>query len=462
MSISSLSSAFLSTGPQVHLTSPQTAVGNVATTVRQLTVAGGVSLQTEGTLEQQLVKEISAANPGANQGTIAVIAQDLNGATSAQQIQTDLDVLNRMIVPTTSVSGLQTTVTNVASLLRLQATTAASSSSTSSTTAASVNTILGATALQGATTISVTSATGLTAGDSLQITLDTGELFYTSISSINGTTLTLPSGLPHQASNGNSVVDTPGVATYTTTLANAAAAGTSSITLTTAAGISIGDSIQLQLDSGFLYTSTVTGVSTTTNIVTIAGTVPSTASVGNNVGDRTNPATAVNQLASTSSNSSTVTYISTLTANALAGATSLSVDTVAGLTAGDNVTISLDNGGTFQTQISSVDSTTNTVAIAVPLTSQASTGQTLSDNVNLFPATSVYSPSATIAAILGLQLRTLIAEANPTVDLTNVQKDVLALSDSTLSTAKFQQTLDALNTLWTNGLKSSALISILA
>src|SRR5262249_11820494 len=104
--MSSLSPFVTVTGPQVKLTSPQTAIAQINATVQQLTQSG-VSLQTEGTLEQQLVKQISAANPGANWGEIAVIALDLRDAAgSTAQINTDLQALYRLVQPTTSVSGL--------------------------------------------------------------------------------------------------------------------------------------------------------------------------------------------------------------------------------------------------------------------------------------------------------------------------------------------------------------------
>jgi hypothetical protein len=464
MAVSSLSSPFLSSsGPQVKLTSPTTAVSQIQGTVTQLT-AGGLSLQAEGQLEQQLVKQITAANPAANQAEIANIAADLWGATSSTQIQTDLAALERMVVPVTSVQQLASTITTIANLLRGPS---SSSSSSQTSTPAAVNSVVAATALAGATSLQVTSATGMTAGDSLLVQLDSGTQFYTAIASISSNTLTLTRPLPTnppttQVSNGNTVSATPGISTYLTTLSATALSGTNSITLTTAAGISIGDSIQITLDNGVLFTTNVTGVSTTNNVVNLAAPLSGQASAGNDIADRTNPFTPVNQLTSVSATGTVINYLATLTATAAAGASSVTLDTVGGMSVGDTVQILLDNSSTFSTTINAINTTTKTVTLGLSLPSQASAGNAFTDPVTLVPASAAYVPSALISAIFALQLDNLITGANPGVDLAKLQKDVAALSKAGLTALQFQQALTTLNQLWRTGLNSATRLSLTA
>ncbi|MBI3513981.1 MAG: hypothetical protein HY060_07965 [Proteobacteria bacterium] len=457
-----MTSSFLTVGgPQVHLVSAATAISQINTTVQQLT-AGNLSLAQEGLLEQQLAKQIAAANPSANLGQVAVIALDLrDSGGAAVQISTDLQALYRMVQPTTGFSGLTSTVGTIANLLKATSTT-----STASTTAtsSSVNTILSATALAGASTVSVTSTTGLSVGNSVQIQLDTGEYFYSAINGIANNTLTLATTLPSQATNGNKLTGLPNATTYFTTLNATALTGDSTVTLTSAGGMSIGDSLQILLDSGSLFTTTITGVTIATNTVTLAGVMPSQATSGNNAAALANPFTSVNQTGALNLGAGGViiSYFALLTADALIGATTIALDTVGGMAAGDSVSITLDTGSTFTTTISSVSSAASTVNIVQPLSSQASTGKSFVDNVQLLASSAAFTPSTQMLQALALQLSTMLSAANPMIDLKTLQKDIAALSDSSLTTLQFQTALATLNTLWQTGLKHTTTISVLA
>ena len=462
MGVSSVSSVFLTTsGPQVSLVAPATAVQNIKNTVAQLDVTGGVSLQTEGTLEQQLVKEISAANPSANQGTIAVVADDLDGASSSTQITNDLNALIRMVQPTVGAANLTNTINSIANLLRVQA---SSSSTPDATPPPPVSGQIATTALTGATSLTLTSASGMTAGDSLQVTLDTGQVFYTSIASIANNVITLSSALPSQASNGNSVSDLAGILTNQTMLQNTANAGDSTVTLMTAAGISTGDSIQIELDTGVLFTTQVTGVNG--NIVSLAENVPGTATAGNNVADETNPYQTINQNTNLGSTSNTVTYYATITPPANAGTSVITLNTVGGMSVGDTLQIQLDSGSTFTTQINNIDTTTLQVTLAQSLPSAANLdmggSQQVADTVQLFPTAAPYTPSEQMSNIFNLQINDLITAANDTVSLSQLTTDIAALSLKPLTNSQFQQALTTLNNLWSSTLPNGATISVLA
>jgi hypothetical protein len=228
--------------------------------------------------------------------------------------------------------------------------------------------------------------------------------------------------------------------------------------------MSIGDSIQFQLDNGQLFTTTITGITAASNTIMLAGSMPSLASSGNNVGVLTNPFTTANQTAATASSSGgvTITYFATLTATALSGATTLALDTVAGMAAGDNVTITLDSGSTFTTTIGTVSSGTSSVNIVASLPSQASAGNSFQDAVQLFATSGAFQPSTQLQSVLALQLNKMLSDANPGIDLKTLRKDIAAFSGSVLSSLQFQQALTALNTLWTTGLQSTATLSVLA
>ena len=465
MGVSSISSVFLTvTGPQVHVVSPRTAIANIQATVAQLDVAGGVSLSQEGQLEQQLVKQITAANPSANQAAIAVVASDLNGAASSTQITNDLNALIRMVQPTTGVTNITNTIDAVAQLVRIQNTP----STAHATPPPPITGHTVSTALTGATTLTLGSISGMTAGDSIQVQLDTGQLFDTSISSINTATnvVTLAAGLPSQVSNGNPIIDLPGIATYLTTLATTPAnPGDGSLNLASTGGMSIGDTIQVLLDSGTLFTTQITGINGT--VVTLAQAMPGQAGLINNyIADQTNPFTTVNQttaLGSTASNS--VTYEAQLQASYGAGVSTVLLDTVSGMSAGDTVTIALDSGSTFTTTINSVSTAAKTITLAQALPSPAGAiGTLVTDTVQLFPTAGPYTPSTQMAALFDLQINDLIQNANPTVGLSQLTKDIAALSNPLLTNVTFQQALATLNKLWTSTLPATgnATISVLA
>lgn len=461
MGVSSISSAFLTvTGPQVSLVSPQTAIANIRNTVAQLSVTGGVSLAQEGSLEQQLVKQITAANASANQGTIAVIANDLNGATTSTQITNDLNALIRMVQPTTGVTNLTNTINSIGGLLRVQN----SGQTTTVTPPAPFNATVAATALTGATTLTLTTASGMTAGDSLEVTLDTGQTFETSIASINNNVITLEAGLPSQVSNGNTVIDLPGIATYQTTLAVNANAGDGTLTLTSAGGLSVGDSLQVLLDNGALFTTQITAINN--NVVTIAQTMPGAAgAVHNYVADQTNPFTTVNQNTALGSTQNTITYFTSLSSTAPANQNFVLLNSVAGMSAGDTIQIGLDSGSTFTTTINNVDPVALQVTLAQPLPSSAGTSNNnVSDTIQLFPTAATYTPSSQMTTIFDLQINDLIQAANPTVGLSQLTKDLAALSNPLLTNITFQQALATLNTLWTSTLPSGsgATLSVLA
>jgi hypothetical protein len=466
MGVSSISSVFLTTtGPQVQVVSPQTAIANIQTTVAQLDVAGGVSLSREGQLEQQLVKQISAANPSANQAAIAVVANDLNGPTSSTQITNDLNALIRMVQPTTGVTNITNTINAIAQLVRIQNT----ASTAAATPPPPIATHTVATAGPGATTLTLSSVSGMTAGDSIEVELDTQQLFNTSIASINTATntVTLETGLPSQASQNNSITDLPGIATYTSTIAGAppaVPAGSSTLTLTSTGGMSIGDIFQVLLDNQNLFTTQVTGING--NVVTFAQPLPFAAGgVNNYIADQTNPFTTVNQNAALGGNAAnTITYIATTNSPVPPTTSAITLDTVGGMSVGDTLQIALDSGATFTTTINNIDPITLTVTLAQALPSSATLAGNVTDTVQLFPTAAPYSASAQMATLFDLQINDLIQSANSTVGLSQLTKDIAALSNPLLTNATFQQALATLNKLWTSTLPANgnATISVLA
>ena len=233
-------------------------------------------------------------------------------------------------------------------------------------------------------------------------------------------------------------------------------AGTSTLSLNTVAGISVGDALQLQLDNGVLFNAQVTGVSTAGNTVTLASNVTSQATAGNSVTDRTNPFSAVNTTSSSATGgSNVVTYFAALANNQIAGDTSLQLTTVGGMAVGDQVMIALDSGATFTTTINAINTATSTITTGLGLPSAASAGNTISDNVTTLPtSTTGFTPSALMVAIFTLQLDNLITGANPTINVTQLQKDVAALSKANLTALQFQAALTTLNTLWQTGASS--------
>lgn len=82
--------------------------------------------------------------------------------------------------------------------------------STAHATESFVSTTLSAAAASGAGSISVTSATGMSIGDNIGIVKDSGSLFWTTITNIVSTTITLNANLDGDSASGNTVY------TYTT------------------------------------------------------------------------------------------------------------------------------------------------------------------------------------------------------------------------------------------------------
>jgi hypothetical protein len=130
-------------------------------------------------------------------------------------------------------------------------------------------TSLAATANIGATSISVEKITNFHASDSIGILLDGGGLFKTTVSGTpGGSTINLAAPMPSQASAGAGVYD------YTT--------GDNIITLATIGTITTGQTITVDLDNGTTFVTTISALSGPPSalIVTLAGSLPSTASAG--------------------------------------------------------------------------------------------------------------------------------------------------------------------------------------
>lgn len=83
-----------------------------------------------------------------------------------------------------------------------------SSSSSDHIGDSAVETTLTATALAHATTLTVSSTNGMNVNDNIGIVLDAGTIFWTTVQSVtNSTTVVINSGIPTQASSGNTVID---------------------------------------------------------------------------------------------------------------------------------------------------------------------------------------------------------------------------------------------------------------
>ena len=130
-------------------------------------------------------------------------------------------------------------------------------------------TTLTATAVTGATTLTVASIANMANGDSISIYLDAGGLFNTTISGTpSGSTVTLAAGLPSQASSGAGVIDNT--------------VGNKTITVASIGAVAAGQTIQITLDSGVVFTTTIVSVSGPPDALTITLTaaLPSQASAG--------------------------------------------------------------------------------------------------------------------------------------------------------------------------------------
>ena len=130
-------------------------------------------------------------------------------------------------------------------------------------------TTLTATAIAGATTIDVVSAAGMASGHSISVFLDSGTVFTTTISGApSGNVVTLTGALPSQATLGAGVRDT--------------SVGTSSVTLASIGKPAVGQTINITLDSGAVFSTTISGVSGLPAAlnVTLASPLPSQATAG--------------------------------------------------------------------------------------------------------------------------------------------------------------------------------------
>lgn len=130
-------------------------------------------------------------------------------------------------------------------------------------------TSLTVTANPGDTTIQVASITRFADGDSIGILLDGGGLFNTTVSGApSGNIVTMAGAMPAQASSGAGVYD------YTQ--------GDDQITVASIGAVEVGQTIDITLDNGVIFSTTITAVSgpAPALLITIAAPVPSQASAG--------------------------------------------------------------------------------------------------------------------------------------------------------------------------------------
>jgi hypothetical protein len=183
--------------------------------------------------------------------------------------------------------------------------------STFDTTIGSITGSTTLTAVSPANSMSVTvgNTAGMNNGDAVQIKLDSGATFNPIIASVVGNTVNLAAPLPSQASTGAtftdptdvtvmlngtlpadagtgaSFTDTINVAasnntiSFSTPLAVTANGGSSTLTLNSVAGMAVGDTVQVALDNGSLFNTTLTNVNSLANTVTLATPLPSTATM---------------------------------------------------------------------------------------------------------------------------------------------------------------------------------------
>jgi hypothetical protein len=574
---------------------PSSAVGDIATVANELRVQG-VAPAREAQLEQQLVQDISGANPSANWGMIATITNDLADPTlSTSAVNVDVAALDRMVVPSSgstlsqaigdiagqlrgqeplpegtttltatalanasavtvpSTTGMfngdkvqiqlddgvtfSTTITtilnntiNLAKPLPSQASStneltnvtmqqrdAASSGSGAAknivtaltafatagsstvqvksaagmftgdpvqlqlsdgsvlqTTIASTtaSTALVANAVANDTAVTVASTAGLAAGDAIQITLDNATVFNTTIASIaGGGVVNLAAPLPSSASISNNFSATISGISGSTSLTSDGLEGASSVTVGSAVGMANGDAVQIQLDNGQTFNTIIASIAG--NTVNLAAPLPSKATTGASFTDPSNilvslatplpvAASAGGTLTDTAgsqtiTNNNLITFSSPLSVGAPSGAITLSLTSAGGMAAGDTVQVLLDNGAVFNTTLSSVDSTNNTVTLAAPLPSAAmNPTATVTDMVSTAIAGSTFKATVTVSpemqAMLQLQLNVLISAANSSADAQSLQSIEATLINSTLSTAQFQQYLNSLVETATQGL----------
>jgi len=192
-----------------------------------------------------------------------------------------------------------------------------SDGSTLDTAIASItgSTTLATDALANATAVTVGSTTGMNDGDAVQIQLDNGTSFDTIIAGIAGNTVSLAAPLPSQASTGTSFTDPTDVAVGLTTplpvgaadgagftdtanvpastnpisivspLTAPAAAGATTLSLASVGAMVLGDSVQIQLNNGTVFNTTLANVDSLANTVTLAAPLPFQAATNNTVTD---------------------------------------------------------------------------------------------------------------------------------------------------------------------------------
>jgi hypothetical protein len=131
------------------------------------------------------------------------------------------------------------------------------------------STTLTATAAAGATSITVASISGIQNGDALRINLDGGGQSEVTVSGApSGHTVTLSSGLLAQASSGNAVYD------YSR--------GQNTITVASIGKLAVGQTINIALDSGATFTSTISAISgpASSLVITLATGITGQATAG--------------------------------------------------------------------------------------------------------------------------------------------------------------------------------------
>jgi len=137
----------------------------------------------------------------------AIRAIDPGQTPTADEISDGIESLNMMVKLWQATPGLSLWTKEEATLF-IDKGTMSYTFPTAYATQSFADTTTSAAASSGASTISVTSATGITAADFLSIELDSGSRQWTTVGSISGTTVTLPTGttLTGDVASGNEVI----------------------------------------------------------------------------------------------------------------------------------------------------------------------------------------------------------------------------------------------------------------
>jgi hypothetical protein len=278
-----------------------------------------------------------------------------------------------------------------------------------------------------------------------------------------------------QLLDGSTLLTTIAGITGNTTLTADALANSNSVVLSNITGLHNGDAVQIKLDDGSTFNTIIGSIAG--NTVTIAAPLPSQASLGSIFTDPTNIAVTLatplpvaalsgNSLTDTANvppSATTISVTTTLTAAAAAQATSLTVAS-GGLIVGDPLQIQLANGSVFNTRIANILG--STVTIASPLPTAALSGGLVTDTVDLAANTNTGAAavalSPQIQAILQLQLNVLIGAANPTADTNTLQTLESSLLSATLTTAQYQKDVAGLVKLAKQGIVPGTPLNIVA